>query len=148
MQRKLTRIEGACHCKNIRFVLMWPGSVADISIRACGCTFCRKHTGSWTSDSDANLVAVIDDESSVSKYRFGTKTADFYVCSICGVVPFVTSEIDDKLYAVVNVSSFSDIDINTLSRSPTNFDGEEVGGRLERRKRNWIADVQISISAT
>ncbi len=144
----LTRIEGACHCKNIRFVLMWPGSEADISIRECGCTFCRMRTGSWTSDPGAKLVAEIGDESTISKYRFGTKTADFYVCSICGVVPFVTCEIDDSLYAVVNVCSFSYFDIKSLCRSATNFDGEKIGGRLDRRKRNWIPDVQIHTTAT
>jgi len=82
----------------------------------------------------------------VSKYRFGTRTADFYVCSICGVVPFVVSEIDDHLYAVVNVKSFENIDSASLSSAPTNFDGEDTGDRLERRRQNWISNVRISAS--
>ena len=88
----------------------------------------------------------VDAPSSVSKYRFGTTTASFFVCSICGVVPFVTSEIDDSLYAVVNVNSFDNVDTSLLSCSSTNFDGEDNDERLERRRRNWIPNVQISLA--
>jgi hypothetical protein len=147
MQESVT-IEGACHCRNIRFVLRWPDTGSDIPVRMCGCTFCKKRTGSWTSHPDAELVAEIDDLSRVSKYRFGTKTADFYVCSVCGVVPFVVSEIDGNLYAVVNVSAFDNADSLSFTSSSTDFDGEDTGSRLGRRKRNWIPSVQISESAT
>jgi len=84
----------------------------------------------------------------VSKYNFGTKTADFYICSVCGVVPLVLSEIDDRQYAVVNVNTFEDLGRLSLSSSPTNFDGEDTGSRLERRKRNWISDVLLNAAAT
>jgi hypothetical protein len=143
MPRAFTRIEGACHCRNIRFVLLWPGSGSDILIRTCGCTFCRKRAGSWTSHRNAELVAEIADPAAVSKYRFGTKTADFYVCSVCGLVPFVLSDIGDRQYAVVNVNVFEDFDVSALPGSSTNFDGEDICSRLERRKRNWIPNVQV-----
>jgi hypothetical protein len=140
------RIEGKCHCGNIRYVLDWPGDANDIKARACGCTFCTKHGGSWTSRRDAELIAEVRD-ASVSKYRFGTATADFYVCSLCGVVPFVTSAIDDHLYAVVNVNTLEGINPSSLMQTATNFDGEGAGERLERRKRNWIRSVRISAAA-
>jgi hypothetical protein len=142
------RIDGKCHCGNIRYTLDWPGDGADIAVRACGCTFCTRHGGSWTSHREARLAARIADASLVSRYRFGTRTADFYVCARCGVVPFVTSEIDQHLYAVVNVNTFAGIDPGTLARVSTDFDGEDTGDRLGRRKRNWIPSVQISVSET
>jgi hypothetical protein len=138
------RIEGKCHCGNIRYFLNWPGSLTDIQVRACGCTFCTKHGGSWTSHRDSQFVAEVGDWSLVSKYRFGTATADFFVCSRCGAVPFVTSAIDDHLYAVVNVNMFDGIDQSALVRTATNFDGEGTGHRLERRKTNWIREVRIA----
>jgi hypothetical protein len=58
-------------------------------------------------------------------------------------VPFVTSAIDDRLYAVVNANTFEGIDPATLVRTATSFDGEGTGERLERRKRNWIRTVRI-----
>ena len=135
-------IQASCHCGNIRFVLEWPGPVKEIPVRNCGCTFCQKHGGSWTSHPDAKLSVTIDDASLVSKYNFGTKTADFYVCATCGAVPLVLSEIDGGQYAVVNVNTFKDIGDLELSASSTDFEGEDTGSRLERRKRNWIADVR------
>jgi len=138
------RIEGKCHCGNLRYVLEWPGEETAITIRACSCTFCTKHGGSWTSHRDAALRAEVREASLVSRYRFGTGTADFYVCSRCGVVPFVTSAIEGHLYAVVNVNTFEGINPSSLARTATNFDGEGTGERLERRKRNWIGTVQLS----
>ena len=139
--REMTPINGSCHCKNICFVLRWPDPDTEIPVRMCGCTFCKKHGGSWTSHRDSDLAIAIDDESLVSKYRFGTKTADFVVCSVCGVTPLVLCEIEDTLYAVVNVNTFEDADRISYSSSMTDFDGEDTGSRLERRKRNWIPQV-------
>lgn len=136
-------IEGECHCGNIRFELDWPGDGSQIAARACGCTFCTKHAGSWTSHPQAKLSAEIGDASLLSKYAFGTRTADFYVCARCGAVPFVVSSIDGHSYAVVNVNTFKGIDPSSLERSASNFDAEETGERLERRARNWISSVQI-----
>src|SRR5262245_2670859 len=112
--------------------------------RACGCTSCTRHGGRWTSHREAELAARVADTSLVSTYRFGTRTADFHVCARCGVVPFVTSEIDHRLYAVVNVNTFAGIDSAALARVSTSFEGEATGDRLERRKRNWIGTVRIS----
>lgn len=138
------RFSGRCHCGNIHFDLDWPDEAGAIGIRACGCSFCRKHGGSWTSHRDAVLAAEVRNPALLSKYRFGTGTADFYVCARCGSVPFVTSTIDGCLYAVVNVNAIEGIDITSLARRATSFDGEGVDARLERRKRHWIPNVRIS----
>jgi hypothetical protein len=137
------RIEGGCHCGNIRYALDWPGEAAGIRARACGCSFCVKHGGVWTSHPGARLAAEVGDASVLTRYRFGTGTADFHVCARCGAVPYVTSAIEGRLYAVVNVNTFEGIDPAALSRSPASFDGEGVGDRLGRRKRNWIAEVRL-----
>ena len=57
---------------------------------------------------------------------------------------FVTSVIGDHVHAVVNVNTFEAVDLSTLARVVTNFDGEETEARLERRRRNWIRNVRIS----
>ncbi|MCP5090218.1 MAG: hypothetical protein GY949_04770 [Gammaproteobacteria bacterium] len=122
---------------------MWPGPISGISVRSCGCSFCRKHAGAWTSNRGSKLKVTLSDPTLVSRYRFGTKSADFYVCSVCGAVPLVISEIEGNQYAVVNVNTFEDIDTLSLSNESTNFDGETGENRLARRKRNWIPDVQV-----
>ena len=137
-------IEGKCHCGNITYVLRWPGEDAEIPVRACGCTFCTKHGGTYTSHPDGELAAVVHDEALVSRYEFGTGTAEFHVCSRCGVVAFVTSLIEGNLYAVVNVNSFEGVDPSRFSRAATDFDGETTASRLDRRKRIWIPSVAIT----
>jgi len=138
------KIEGRCHCGNIRFELDWPDDGTEITARTCGCTFCTKHGGSWTSHPQAKLSAEIGDASLLSRYAFGTRTADFYVCARCGAAPFVVSSIDEHSYAVVNVNTLTDFDPSSLERSASDFDGEQTGERLERRVRNWIRSVHLA----
>lgn len=136
-------IDGKCHCGNIAFVLDWPGVASDVVARVCNCTFCVKHGGVWTSNPDAKLSVSFQQIDDVSKYAFGTQTATFHVCIRCGAVPIVTSRIDGRLYAVVNVNTFENFDITQLRRLPADFEGEQQHSRLARRQRNWIPDVHI-----
>ena len=137
-------IAGRCHCGNISFTLDWRPEPVEIPARACTCTFCRKHGGVWTSCPGGTLKVMIEDRSRVSTYAFGTKSADFHVCSACGIVPVVTSRIDGRLYAVVSVNAFEGVEPALLRRTPATFDAEDEETRLARRKRNWIADVQFT----
>ena len=141
-------INGKCHCGNIAFELEWKGHAAEIPARACGCSFCVKHAGVWTSDANSRLSVTIRDHSLVSKYAFGTRTATFHVCSCCGAVPLVTSEIENHLYAVVNVNTFENLDQSRLQRAAANFEGEAIESRLARRTRNWIGNVRIEDGRT
>ena len=73
----------------------------------------------------------IADEARVTRYRFGTKTADFHVCATCGVVPIVTCVLDGRRYAVVNANTFDDVDRSRVERRrrPTS--------RARRRRTGW-----------
>lgn len=135
------RIHGSCHCRNISFVFTWEPDPVEIAARACACCFCVKHGGVWTSHPQGSLSVQVKEPSLVSRYGFGTHTAEFHVCGRCGIVPVVTSRIDDHLYAVVSVNAFDNVDPSRISRASTSFDGEGEGARLARRKKNWIADV-------
>jgi len=55
----------------------------------------------------------------------------------------VKSTIDGKDYAVVNVNTFENVDRSELRSSVTDFEGEGVEERLERRKRTWISRVTV-----
>ena len=136
-------LTGRCHCGNIAFDLEWPEGSPRIPARACGCTFCVKHGGVWTSHPHATLAVSVQDRAHVSAYEFATRTATFHICTRCGVVPMVTSEIDGRVYAVVNVNTLENVDPARLDRAAANFEGEAMNSRLSRRERNWIADVRF-----
>jgi hypothetical protein len=59
-------------------------------------------------------------------------------------VPFVTSEIENHRYAVVNVNAFEGVDPSRLRRGSADFEGEDTHSRLARRPRSWIADVRFT----
>lgn len=138
-------IRGQCRCGNISLRLDCEPGPSGIEARACTCSFCTQHNGVWTSSPTASLSVVIREPAQTSVHSFATRTAEFHVCSACGDVPVVTSRIDGRIYAVVNVHAFADAD-PTLFRSPssTTFDGEDESDRLARRVRNWIPDVTFS----
>jgi hypothetical protein len=136
-------IRGKCHCGNIAFSLAWEPDPTEIRARVCGCDFCTKHGGVWTAHPAGRLRISVGDPKLLSHYAFGTHTADFLVCSRCGIVPVVTSRIDGHLYAVVSVNAFEDVSGTPIVRAPADFDGEDEPSRLARRKRNWIGDVEF-----
>jgi|SRR5882757_4159238 len=136
-------ISGRCHCGNISFALTWEPEPKLIPARACDCSFCTKHGGVWTSCPTGRLEVAVRDPSLVSKYAFGTNTAEFHICSRCGIVPVVTSRIDGHLYAVVSVNAFEDVAALLVKRTAASFQEESEDVRLARRTRNWIADVRF-----
>jgi len=138
-------LTGRCHCGTLSFELDWPDPGAPIRARACGCTYCTRHRGTYTSHPRARLRARVADPALLSRYRFGTGTAEFHVCARCGGIPFCTSAIDGHLYAVVNVNTFVDVDPARLEVAGSDFDGEALDDRLARRARSWIADVEVVV---
>lgn len=140
-------ITGSCHCGNIAFRLNWSPEPARIPARACTCSFCLKHGGLWTSCPAGELAISLREPAQVSRYSFGTRTAEFLICARCGVVPVVTSLINDHLYALVSVNAFDEVDPAMILSAPATFDGEDQAARLARRAQNWIATVSIRAGA-
>jgi hypothetical protein len=140
-------IHGSCHCGNISFRLAWDPDPAEIPARTCDCTFCLKHGGTWTSNPGGALEVDVREPTLVSHYAFGTRTATFHICTRCGAVPVVTSDIDGRMYAVVSVKAFDNVDPAMVRPEPASFGEEEVDARLARRKRKWIANVRFMEAA-
>lgn len=140
-------IHGSCHCGNISFRLAWDPDPAEIPARTCDCTFCMKHGGTWTSNPRGALEVDVREPTLVSRYAFGTRTATFHICTRCGAVPVATSEIDGRMYAVVSVKAFDNVDPAMVRAEPASFGEEETDARLARRKRKWIANVRFMEAA-
>jgi hypothetical protein len=96
----------------------------------------------WIAHPDAALAIEAADSAAISRYAFETKTAAFWVCTRCGIVPVCTSRIDGRDYAVVNVNTFDDATI-PIEQAPVTFDGEDEASRLQRRKERWIGSVRF-----
>lgn len=134
-------IHGKCHCGNVAFSLTWEPDPTEIPARACTCSFCTSHGAVWTSNPQGTLEIAVNDPAMVSRYAFGTETAQFLICSRCGVVPACVCVVEDRLYAVVNVNTFDNVDRDLLNHGTVSFDGEDAMSRIARRQRYWIGDV-------
>lgn len=141
-------IRGSCHCQNLSFALDWPGTPAEIPARACTCSFCSKHAGVWTSHPEASLRIAIARPALASTYAFATQTAQFHLCTRCGVAPVATSRIDGRLFAVVNVNTFDGIEPSLVRVTPSSLDEEDMATRLARRQRHWIGSVTFAQACT
>jgi len=140
----LHQIHGKCHCGNIRFTLMTKLLADDLQKRKCQCTFCLKHGNVWTSVPDGELNVEINDLNKCNKYNFGHKTADFYICASCGIVPVAISKIDNNDFAVINLNTVEP-QIITKDAVDFSFEEESTEKRLNRRKSSWIKNVVINI---
>jgi hypothetical protein len=100
--------------------------------------------GVWTSCPTGSLDLKVREPSAVSRYSFGTKTAEFHICARFGVVPAVTRRIAGKVYALVSVNAFEEVDASLVRHASTTFDAETEEARLARRMRNWIPNVVFS----
>jgi hypothetical protein len=138
-------LRGSCHCGNVEFTLSTEKSADDLVPRRCSCSMCRRHGASYISDPDGRLILRYRDPSLLSFYRFGHGTAQWIICSRCGVLTAVLCEIDDRLRAVVVMQSMVEHTF-LASERPTDFEGESVAERLSRRAKTWIGTVEVSPS--
>jgi hypothetical protein len=126
---------GSCHCGAISLSLHSAKQAEQLGARKCGCSFCKPQDAAWTSDREGRLE--ITTTAPYSRYRFGTKTADFLVCGQCGVVPAVLCEIDGHTLGVVRVNCLTESALFLAHCQSADYDGEEVEARLARRLDRW-----------
>jgi hypothetical protein len=140
--------EGGCHCGNLIYVFEASAPLAVLGLRADQCSFCRAHAARNTSDPNGTMRIEVRDEAKLSRYRFGLKTADFLLCQECGVYIGALMEDGGRMWFTVNVNSFRDRPSDNIAAVPHDFDGEDVAGRIARRKEKWTPVSELKIGAS
>lgn len=128
-------LTGACHCGNLSIRFEATREPGQLGSRACTCGFCVPRRMRWTSDPDGRATITITDPEQLSRYRFGTSTADFLICRRCGYLLAAVSH-GDEVHAVINIDVLDEADA-FAEASPSDLSGEDVDGRLARRGRTW-----------
>lgn len=137
-QSKEMDYHGACHCGGITVRLRTQKTPSELGARACQCGFCRLHGGSYTSDAAGTLS--IKASGPVNPYRMGTGTAEFLICTNCGVVPAATWKRDDgELLSVVRVQCLDIRDELEKYEKKWSLEHEldNPKERFKRRSRTW-----------
>ena len=88
------RHTGSCHCGNLKLEFETMLEPAALPLRACQCSFCRRHVALSTSDPAGSVRVSVADASLLQRYRFGLGITDFLICRRCGVYLMAIMEID------------------------------------------------------
>ena len=131
------RHQDGCHCGTLRFALHTRHAIAELPLRACQCSFCRRHGALSTSDPQGRAELHVRDAALLTRYRFGLRTADFLVCARCGVYVGATIEDSGARYAILNANTFDEAAAFTQVATPMDYEGEDTASRRARRVARW-----------
>ncbi len=125
--------EGACHCGRLRVRYTTQLRPEAWQLRACGCSFCRRH-GARTTTDPAGLLHL---EGEARKYRFGLATADFHLCPECGVYMAAVLTAEGGRFATLNVNTLEIGASLTQAVLKVGYGDETAVQRVARRSAAW-----------
>jgi hypothetical protein len=137
----MTIHEGGCHCGAIGLTYRSTMPAGEHTLRACQCSFCRKHGSIAVSDPDGSVEIRIADEQKASRYRFGLGTADYLVCRDCGVYVAAVMTGGGKSWSVTIVNALDDRADFSGPVEPVDFSTEDIDGRMARRRTRWTPTI-------
>jgi hypothetical protein len=137
---------GGCHCGAIAISFESAVAPAETEVRACLCSFCRRHGSRAVSDPAGHLTVTLKDPQVVQCYRFGLATADYYLCGRCGVYAAAVLEEAGKLYGIAIVNALDDAAAFSQPPKPADYSAEDEAGRRQRRCRRWTPTQVVTSS--
>ena len=132
-----TRFEARCHCGALAMAFTTRRTSAELPLRECQCSFCRKHGARTTADPDGFAEIRVADAAALARYRFGLGTADYLVCARCGVYLAAVMEEGGQAWAVLNVNAFENRAAFGGRATPMVYDHEAEAQRRARRRKLW-----------
>ena len=137
MASTLLSFDGRCHCGAVGFTFQTARPVAEWSVRACQCRFCRAHGARTTSDPAGRLALSVTQPERLQRYRFGRKTADFLLCAHCGVYVGAQIETPRGTFGTVNALVMTPLPHDLPAATPADYDAEDSSDRIRRREQRW-----------
>jgi hypothetical protein len=132
----MTILRGACHCGRIGVEFTTAQAASDLPLRACDCSFCRRHGAKTTSDPNGKLM-ILADAGAIERYRFGMGLTDFILCRTCGSYVAAVSREGQSERAALNVAGVAVPELAAREAAPVNLDQETFESRRERRRKVW-----------
>jgi hypothetical protein len=131
-------LRGGCHCGALHVELTTSVDPHALQLRACGCSFCRRHGGVTTSDPAGRLVIELRDPEQLQRYRFALGITDFLICRSCGVYVAAIMQTDEKVLGVLNVNVLDERELFARSPMPMEYGSETTEAREARRSKVWM----------
>ncbi len=133
----MLRLAGGCHCGNLELAFETARAPAALTVRACGCSFCRRHGVRTVSDPAGRVEIRVHDPTGLSRYRFGLGTAEFLACRSCGVYVGALMADACAAYAIVNVNALASPEVFAATALPVSYELETEAARRARRHARW-----------
>jgi len=135
------RHAGRCHCGSLTVTFESAQDPARIPLRECGCSFCRLHGVTAVTDPAGRLEVRVSNPGLVSRYQFGLRASEFFICKQCGVYVAAVATIDGASYASLNANVLEDRPAFTQPPQPVDYGRENAVERRARRRRAWTPAV-------
>ena len=141
----MSALIGHCHCGAIQASYEPGAKLADLILRACQCSFCRRH-GARTSSDPTGFLSLVAAPGAVNRYRFGRRSVDAILCRECGV--YVASLLTDgeALRATVNIAGLDMFGFEDHTPQAAVYDDETDAERLARRRARWTPATLVEAS--
>ena len=134
---------GSCYCGAISFRYRTAVVPPEWSVRACQCGFCVAHGALSTSDTAGELSFASKAPSKLRRYRFALRTADFLLCTHCGVYIGAVIETELGHFGIINTRTLTPIPADLAEVAPARYDGEKTADRVTRREDRWTPVVSV-----
>ena len=130
-------LHGGCHCGNVTVTFETGAAPETLPLRACQCSFCRRHDVRAVTDPAGHATFRVQDPGRLSRYRFGLGTAEFLVCAACGVYLGALMADGEAGHATLNVNAREDAARFTQAAAPVSYEAEGGAERRGRRAVRW-----------
>ncbi|MGA8707434.1 MAG: hypothetical protein WB646_10645 [Steroidobacteraceae bacterium] len=73
----------------------------------------------------------------LQRYRFGARTADFFICRFCGAYVGATTDVDGARFGLLNIRALLLLPPDLARPVPMDYDDESAPARIARRAARW-----------
>ena len=128
---------GKCHCGEVGFEYRTELVPTQWTVRSCQCAFCRAHGVRATTDPAGSVRFAVKNPDSLSRYEFGLRTAQFLICSRCGVYIAALMSTPHGRFATINVNTLDPAPEGLSRAQAVTYDQEAAIQRISRRVERW-----------
>lgn len=86
-----------CHCGSVKFKVILSDGLN--TARRCNCSYCRMR-GAIAVSAPLSGIEIIEGKDKLTEYRFNTRQAAHFFCSMCGIYTFHQRRSNPEQYGV------------------------------------------------
>jgi hypothetical protein len=129
-------LRGACHCGEVQVSFETAQPLDKIQLRACQCSFCRRHGAKTVTDPHGSLT-ISAPARGLKRYQFGLRITDYLLCENCGVYVAAVMQDGARSLATLNAAGMRIEGLWDREAEPAHLDKESADERVARRQKCW-----------